>query len=71
VRIDRRDTRCTVVNVNPGTGQPDAPMLTVIGRSRQVSRGLTAALGQGQPDAGHPLGCKRCLGHPAAVAARG
>ena len=25
----------------------------------------------GQPDARYPLGCKRGLGHPAAVAARG
>ncbi len=40
MRIDRRDTRCTIVNVNPGTGQPDAPMLTVIGRSRQAQAGV-------------------------------
>jgi uncharacterized protein YcbX len=40
VRVDRRDARCIVVNVDPGTGQPDAPMLKVIGRHRHARAGV-------------------------------
>jgi uncharacterized protein len=40
VRVDRRDTRCVIVNVDPGTGQPDAPVLKIIGRHRSARRRL-------------------------------
>jgi uncharacterized protein len=40
VRIDRRDTRCVIVNVDPGTGRPDAALLKIIGRHRQARAGV-------------------------------
>jgi uncharacterized protein YcbX len=40
VRIDRRDTRCIIVNVDPGTGRPDAALLKVIGRHREACAGV-------------------------------
>jgi uncharacterized protein YcbX len=40
VRVDRRDTRCVIVNVDPGRGQPDAPMLKIIGRDRRACAGV-------------------------------
>jgi uncharacterized protein len=40
VRVDRRDSRCVTVNVNPGTGQPDGPVLKVIGQHRRTYAGV-------------------------------
>ncbi len=40
VRVDRRDTRCIVVNVDPATGVPDAPVLKIIGRHRRARAGV-------------------------------
>jgi uncharacterized protein len=40
VRVDRRDTRCGIVNVDPATGQPGAPVLKVIGRHRRARAGV-------------------------------
>jgi uncharacterized protein len=40
VRIDRRDSRCVIVNVDPGRGQPDATLLKVIGRHRGACAGV-------------------------------
>jgi hypothetical protein len=40
VRVDRRDTRCVVVNVDPATGRPDAAMLRLIGRHRVACAGV-------------------------------
>lgn len=40
VRVDGRDTRCVVVNVDPRRGQPDAPLLKVIGRHRRACAGV-------------------------------
>jgi uncharacterized protein len=40
IRVDRRDSRCTIVNVNPRTGQPDAPMLKVVGRYHEACAGV-------------------------------
>jgi hypothetical protein len=40
VRVDRRDSRCVIVNVNPGTGQPDGPVLKVIGQYRRTYAGV-------------------------------
>jgi uncharacterized protein YcbX len=40
VRVDGRDTRCVVVNVDPGRGQPDAPLLKVIGSRRRACAGV-------------------------------
>jgi uncharacterized protein len=39
IRVDRRDSRCVIVNVNPATGQPDGPVLKVIGQYRRTLRG--------------------------------
>ena len=40
VRIDRRDSRCVIVNVDPGTGQPDAAILRTVGRHRNACAGV-------------------------------
>ena len=40
VRVDRRDTRCIIVNVDPGTGKPDAPVLKIIGPRRRAQAGV-------------------------------
>jgi uncharacterized protein len=40
VRVDRRDSRCVIVNVNPGTGQPDGPVLKIIGQHRRTYAGV-------------------------------
>jgi uncharacterized protein len=40
VRVDRRDSRCVTVNVNPRTGQPDGPVLKVIGQHRGTYAGV-------------------------------
>ena len=49
VRIDRRDSRCVVVNVDPARGQPDAPLLKVIGRHRQACAGVYGSTVQPGP----------------------
>ena len=40
VRIDRRDTRCTIVNVDPASGLPDSRLLKVIGTTRGARAGV-------------------------------
>jgi uncharacterized protein len=40
VRIDRRDSRCTVVNVDPARGRPDSRLLKVIGATRGACAGV-------------------------------
>jgi uncharacterized protein len=40
VRLDRRDSRCVVINVNPATGIPDSRLLKVTGKARQACAGL-------------------------------
>ncbi len=40
MRVDRRDTRCVIVNVNPRSGKPDAPLLKAIGRYRHACAGV-------------------------------
>jgi uncharacterized protein YcbX len=40
IRVDRRDSRCVIVDVNPGTGQPDAPVLKAAGRQRNACAGV-------------------------------
>jgi uncharacterized protein len=40
VRIDQRDSRCMIVNVDPDTGQPDSPMLKIIGRHNHACAGV-------------------------------
>ena len=40
VRIDRRDSRCTVVNVDPARGRPDSRLLKVIGATREACAGV-------------------------------
>jgi uncharacterized protein YcbX len=42
IRVDRRDSRCVIPNVNPGTGQPDAPVLKVAGRHHGACAGVYA-----------------------------
>jgi uncharacterized protein YcbX len=43
VRIDRRDTRCVMVNVDPDTGRPAGDLLKVIGRQRGARAGVYAS----------------------------
>jgi uncharacterized protein YcbX len=40
VRVDRRDSRCVVVNVDPESGRPDAQLLKTIGQQRQARAGV-------------------------------
>jgi len=40
VRIDRRDSRCIIVNVDPASGLPDSHLLKVIGATRQAHAGV-------------------------------
>jgi uncharacterized protein YcbX len=40
VRIDRRDSRCVMVNVDPDTGQRSGDLLKVIGRHRGARAGV-------------------------------
>ena len=40
VRIDRRDTRCVIVDVDPRTGRPDAKLLKQLGKHRDTLAGV-------------------------------
>ena len=40
VRIDRRDSRCVIVNVDPASGAPGARLLRVIGTARRARAGV-------------------------------
>ena len=40
VRMDRRDSRCVIVNVDPLGGLPDAHLLKVIGTAREACAGV-------------------------------
>ena len=40
MRVDRRDERCVMVNVNPDTGEPDLPILKQLGRERDACLGV-------------------------------
>jgi uncharacterized protein YcbX len=40
VRLDRRDSRCVIVNVDPATGRPGARLLNVIGTARGACAGI-------------------------------
>jgi uncharacterized protein YcbX len=39
-RVDKRDQRCVVVNLDPATGARDPAVLTTIGRARQACLGV-------------------------------
>ena len=45
VRVDRPDSRCVIVNVDPDRGRPDAPMLKIIGRHHDARGDLPRAFG--------------------------
>lgn len=40
IRVDRRDIRCVVVNISPGTGHRDASLMKVVGRYRRARAGV-------------------------------
>lgn len=40
IRVDQRDPRCTVIDVNPVTGERDAKLLKVVGRERRAKAGV-------------------------------
>ena len=40
VRVDRRDSRCTIVNVDPASGLPGSRLLKAIGSARQACAGV-------------------------------
>jgi uncharacterized protein YcbX len=44
VRVDARDTRCTVVNVDPETGQPTGELLKTIGKQRRAQAGVYGSI---------------------------
>jgi uncharacterized protein len=43
VRVDRRDSRCVTVNVDPQTGYPDGPVLKVAGELNGACTGVYAS----------------------------
>ncbi len=43
VRVDRRDSRCVTVNVDPETGYPDGPVLKVAGELNGACTGVYAS----------------------------
>jgi uncharacterized protein YcbX len=55
IRVDKRDQRCVVVNVDPATGERDPAILRAIGTARQSCLGVYAsvvtpgAIGVGDP----------------------
>lgn len=56
VRLDRRDSRCVVVNVDPETGQPNSDLLKVIGRQREAFAGCYGTtVRPGRIDVGAPV----------------
>jgi uncharacterized protein YcbX len=44
VRIDKRDQRCVMVNVDPDTGERDPAVLRAISRTRQTCLGVYASI---------------------------
>lgn len=44
IRVDQRDPRCTIVNVDPTTGAADAALLKVVGRERRACAGVYATV---------------------------
>ncbi len=44
VRVDARDSRCIVVNVDPESGRPDAQLLKRIGQQRQARAGVYGSI---------------------------
>lgn len=40
VRVDQRDSRCVMINVNPETGRPDGPVLKAAGRHHDACAGV-------------------------------
>lgn len=40
IRVDQRDPRCTVVDVDPGTGERNAKLLKAVGRERRAQAGV-------------------------------
>lgn len=40
LRVDQRDSRCVVVNVDPDSGEPDAPLLKVVASHRRARAGV-------------------------------
>jgi uncharacterized protein len=53
IRVDSRDQRCAVVNVDPESGRRDAALLTAIARERQACLGVYAStVGPGAIKAG-------------------
>lgn len=66
VRIDRRDSRCIIVNVDPDSGRPDATLLKLIGQHRQACAGVYGTTAQpGRVQVGDPV---RIAAEPLAVA---
>lgn len=60
LRIDRRDSRCVVVNVNPVSGLRDSRLLQVIGAARAAKAGVYATIVQPGPiRVGDPVVAKR------------
>jgi uncharacterized protein YcbX len=55
MRVDKRDQRCVVVNIDPVTGARDPAILSTIGRARQACLGvygsvaIPGAIGVGDP----------------------
>ena len=43
IRIDKRDTRCVILNVDPDSGRADATVLKTIPRSRKACAGVYAS----------------------------
>lgn len=56
IRVDRRDRRCVLVNVDPGTARRDPAILRAIARDRQMCLGVYGATVQpGRIAVGDPV----------------
>ena len=56
IRIDRRDSRCVIVNVDPSSGRPDSALLKRIPRSRLACAGVYGTVVQpGRIQVGDPV----------------
>jgi uncharacterized protein YcbX len=56
VRIDKRDSRCVIVDVDPKIGKPDAKLLKLLGRHRDANAGVYATtVAPGQVRVGDPV----------------
>ncbi len=45
IRVDRRDKRCVVINIDPATGERNPAVLRTVARHNDVTLGVYASVG--------------------------